>query len=364
LNDFYAKEFAGKLIVRFDDTNPTKENQEFVEAIMEDLKTLGISADVVTYTSDHFLMLQQVAEKMIKSGHAYIDDTPVDLMREWRMSGQASPGRDQPVEKNLELWKEMIEGTKTGLKCCLRAKIDMKHKNTAMRDPTMYRCVPDPPHHRTGSKFKAYPCYDFCCPIVDAHEGVTHAMRTNEYHDRNEQYSPSFSLATVSSFSFSSREGRYHWIQRALGVRHVEMHEYSRLNFVNAVLSKRKLQWFVDQGLVDGWDDPRFPTVRCIMRRGLTITALRDFVHRQGFSQGSNLMEWDKIWALNVQVIDPIAPRYWCVASQPQPWQVTLTGDGTSPHPQHQHRFFVLSIAVSRYPCCRRIPQRCIAQEK
>jgi glutamyl/glutaminyl-tRNA synthetase len=142
------------------------------------------------------------------------------------------------------------------------------------------------------------------------------------------------------------------------------MHEYSRLNFVNAVLSKRKLQWFVDQGLVDGWDDPRFPTVRGIMRRGLTITALRDFVHRQGFSQGSNLMEWDKIWALNVQVIDPIAPRYWCVASQPQPWHVTLTGDGTSPHPQHLHRIFVLSVAVSRCPCCRRVPQHCAAQEK
>jgi glutamyl-tRNA synthetase len=121
---------------------------------------------------------------------------------------------------------------------------------------------------------------------------------------------------------------RYHWIQRALGVRHVEMHEYSRLNFVNAVLSKRKLQWFVDQGIVEGWDDPRFPTVRGIMRRGLTITALRDFVHRQGFSQGSNLMEWDKIWAINVQVIDPIAPRYWCIATQPQPWHVALSGDG------------------------------------
>jgi glutamyl-tRNA synthetase len=124
---------------------------------------------------------------------------------------------------------------------------------------------------------------------------------------------------------------RYHWIQRALGIRHVEMHEYSRLNFVNAVLSKRKLQWFVDQGIVEGWDDPRFPTVRGIMRRGLTIAALRDFVHRQGFSQGSNLMEWDKIWAINVQVIDPVAPRYWCIASQPQPWHVTLSGDGVPP---------------------------------
>ncbi len=206
LNDFYSKEFAGKLIVRFDDTNPTKENQEFVDAIMEDLKTLGISADVVTYTSDHFSMLQEVAEKMIKAGHAYIDDTPVDLMREWRMAGQASPRREQPVEENLKLWKEMIEGTKIGLTCCLRAKIDMKHKNTAMRDPTMYRCVPEPPHHRTGSKFKAYPCYDFCCPIVDAHEGVTHAMRTNEYHDRNEQCSPHpypiSKFATVSWYYF------------------------------------------------------------------------------------------------------------------------------------------------------------------
>ena len=140
---------------------------------------------------------------MIRSGHAYIDDTPVDLMREWRKTGQASPRREQPVEENLKLWKEMIEGSKVGLTCCLRAKIDMKHKNTAMRDPTMYRCVPEPPHHRTGSKFKAYPCYDFCCPIVDAHEGVTHAMRTNEYGNAPRcvfasacrvSHSPSFSL--------------------------------------------------------------------------------------------------------------------------------------------------------------------------
>lgn len=170
----------------------------------------------------------------------------------------------------------------------MRAKIDMQHKVKCLRDPVFYR-IKREPHHRTGSKYKAYPTYDFACPIVDAIEDVTHCLRTIEYHDRNIMYD---------------------WVQEKLGLRKVTLYDYSRLNLVSTVLSKRSLKWFVEAGHADSWYDPRFPTVQGIMRRGLTVEALKIFMLEQGPSKNTNLMEWDKLWALNKQIIDPIAPRY------------------------------------------------------
>lgn len=177
----------------------------------------------------------------------------------------------------------------------------MKSKNGVMRDPSLYRCSTEP-HYRVGTKYKIYPLYDLACPIVDSIEGVTHALRSSEYHDRNPLYN---------------------WVLDALKLRKPHIEDFSRLNFKYVLLSKRKLQKFVDQGWVDGWNDPRFPTVQGILRRGMTVEALREFILAQGASKSLNLMDMDKLWAVNKKVIDPIAPRYTAVDSAHVP--LTLT---------------------------------------
>uniref|UniRef100_A0A7M4DZW3 Bifunctional glutamate/proline--tRNA ligase n=1 Tax=Crocodylus porosus TaxID=8502 RepID=A0A7M4DZW3_CROPO len=288
LNQHYQVNFKGKLIMRFDDTNPEKEKEDFEKVILEDVAMLHIKPDQFTYTSDHFETIMKYAEKLIQEGKAYVDNTPAEQMKMEREQRKESKHRNNSVEKNLEMWEEMKKGTEYGQTCCLRAKIDMSCNNGCMRDPTLYRCK-NQPHPRTGNTYKVYPTYDFACPIVDSIEGVTHALRTTEYHDRDEQF---------------------YWIIEALGIRKPYIWEYSRLNLNNTVLSKRKLTWFVNEGLVDGWDDPRFPTVRGVLRRGMTVEGLKQFIAAQGSSRSVVNMEWDKIWAFNKKVIDPVAPRY------------------------------------------------------
>ncbi|XP_050494226.1 bifunctional glutamate/proline--tRNA ligase isoform X8 [Bombus huntii] len=288
LNQYYAQTFQGQFIMRFDDTNPAKENVEFEKAILEDLELLQIKPDRFTHSSDYFDLMLEYCTKLIKDGKAYVDNTPADIMKEQRDQKLMSSNRNNSIEQNLELWNEMQQGTVKGQECCVRAKIDYQSTNGCLRDPTIYRCKPEP-HPRTGTKYKVYPIYDFACPIVDAVENVTHTLRTTEYHDRDVQF---------------------YWIIDALGLRRPYIWEYSRLNMTHTVLSKRKLTWFVDQGLVDGWDDPRFPTVRGILRRGMTVEGLKQFIIAQGSSKSVVFMEWDKIWAFNKKVIDPVATRY------------------------------------------------------
>ncbi|XP_065445495.1 bifunctional glutamate/proline--tRNA ligase isoform X5 [Chrysemys picta bellii] len=295
LNQHYQVNFKGKLIMRFDDTNPEKEKEDFEKVILEDVAMLHIKPDQFTYTSDHFETIMKYAEKLIQEGKAYVDDTPAEQMKMEREQRIESKHRNNSVEKNLQMWEEMKKGTECGQMCCLRAKIDMNSNNGCMRDPTLYRCK-NQPHPRTASNYNVYPTYDFACPIVDSIEGVTHALRTTEYHDRDEQF---------------------YWIIEALGIRKPYIWEYSRLNLNNTVLSKRKLTWFVNEGLVDGWDDPRFPTVRGVLRRGMTVEGLKQFIAAQGSSRSVVNMEWDKIWSFNKKlraickkVIDPVAPRY------------------------------------------------------
>uniref|UniRef100_A0A452ZRC9 glutamate--tRNA ligase n=1 Tax=Aegilops tauschii subsp. strangulata TaxID=200361 RepID=A0A452ZRC9_AEGTS len=271
-----------------------EESNEFVENVLKDIETLGVKYDVVTYTSDYFPKLMEMAESLIKQGKAYIDDTPKEQMRSERMDGVESKRRNSTVEENLSLWKEMVNGTRRGTQCCVRGKLDMQDPNKSLRDPVYYRCNPDP-HHRVGSKYKVYPTYDFACPFVDALEGVTHALRSSEYHDRNAQY---------------------YRILQDMGLRRVEIYEFSRLNMVYTVLSKRKLLWFVQNKMVEDWTDARFPTVQGIVRRGLKIEALIQFILEQGASKNLNLMEWDKLWTINKKIVDPICGRHTAVLKE------------------------------------------------
>lgn len=207
------------------------------------------------------------------------------------------------------MFREMKNGTDLGRKHCIRARIQFDSSNGSMRDPVIYRFPnfkdKEPaPHHRTGWSWNIYPTYDFACPVVDSIEGVTHALRTTEYADRNEQY---------------------HWFLETLKIRKVNLWEFARINFIRTFLSKRKLTKVVDTGRVTGWDDPRLPTVRGILRRGLTVPALREFMLKQGPSRNVVTMDWTTIWAINKRMLDPVVPRYMAIEKK-DAVVATLTG--------------------------------------
>ena len=293
LSYHYAKHYQGKMILRFDDTNPSKENEDFVDNIIKDLNSLGIVPDKITHSSDYFETFYEYMTNLMKDGKAYCDNTSVDEMRDQRMKGIKSKNRDLSVEENLKIWEEMRKNPPSEeiKKYCVRGKIDYQNPNKCLRDPVFYR-FSDDVHHRLGDKYHLFPCYDFICPIIDSIEGVTHAMRSNEYSDRIPMYE---------------------WVGEACHCRKIVLYEFSRLNLIQTVLSKRYLKWFVENGKVSGWDDPRFPTVQGVLRKGIVPDALKDFCLEQGPSKKTNIMEWDKIYAINRNYIDPIAKRYFAV---------------------------------------------------
>mmetsp|Transcript_27391 Transcript_27391/g.91089 ORF Transcript_27391/g.91089 Transcript_27391/m.91089 type:complete len:874 (-) Transcript_27391:1272-3893(-) len=308
LSAHFATQYEGKMILRLDDTNPSKEKGDYETAIVGDLQRLDILPAKVTHTSDYFDKILKLATKMLQDGIAFIDPSPKEEQQALRLQRKPSPHRDAAVEENLRLWAEMQAGSAEGVKCCMRAKIDPASDNGALRDPTIFRCNLEP-HHRTKDKYKVYPTYDLACPIVDAWEGVTHALRDRQYSDRDHQYV---------------------WFQQALQLRKVDLWGFSRINFVKTLLSKRKLQWLVDEGRADGWDDPRFPTVAGILRRGMTVQGLKAFILSMGASKNTNLMGWDKIWAFNKAVIDPSVPRYTALLAD---GLVPLSLEGAPPAP-------------------------------
>ncbi|HUI87806.1 MAG TPA: glutamine--tRNA ligase/YqeY domain fusion protein [Anaerolineales bacterium] len=262
-----AKENNGELILRFDDTNPVKEDVEYVDAIMDDAHWLGIQWVKVTYASDYFDLLYEWAIQLVKKGLAYVDDQSPEEVSGNRGTftepGKDSLFRNRSVEENLVLLERMRKGEFPDGSRVLRAKIDMAHPNINMRDPVMYRIIHEPPHHRTGSRWKIYPMYDWAHGQNDSMEGITHSLCSLEYRDHRILYE---------------------WFPEQLGVWRPRQIEFARLNLNYTVMSKRKLRRLVEEKRVSGWDDPRMPTLRAMRRRGYPAEAIVEFVQRMGIS--------------------------------------------------------------------------------
>ena len=301
LNFSTAQKYGGKCNLRYDDTNPVKEDEEFVKSIEEDIKWLGFQWDNIFWASDYFDTMYEAAVELIKKGKAYVDDLTAEEIKAYRGTlkepGKNSPYRDRPIDENLRLFEEMKEGKYADGEKCLRAKIDMASPNINMRDPVIYRIV-HASHHNTGDKWCIYPMYDFAHPIEDAIEGITHSICTLEFEDHRPLYD--WSLDEVGW-----------WDPQPQQI------EFARLNVTNMVVSKRYLKKFVDDGLVEGWDDPRMPTIAGIRRKGYTPEAIRDFCERIGVAKANSTVEigllehcvredlQDKVPSRNV-VFDPI----------------------------------------------------------
>ncbi len=270
-----AQEFGGHCNLRFDDTNPTKEDIEYVEAIKEDTRWLGADWDGHLYfASDYFEQLYQWAVELIRKGKAYVDDLSAEELDAFRGTltepGRDSPYRNRPVEENLDLFARMRAGEFPDGSKTLRAKIDMASPNLNMRDPVMYR-IRKATHHRTGDTWCIYPMYDWAHGQSDSIEGVTHSTCSMEYEDHRPLYD---------------------WFLDQLGIFHPRQIEFARLNLSNTVVSKRKLRQLVQTGIVAGWDDPRMPTLAAMRRRGYTPEAILDFVNRAGVAKKQNLIEY------------------------------------------------------------------------
>ena len=269
INDFeLAKAFGGYTNLRFDDTNPVNEGAEYVQAIIDDIKWLGYEPKNIFFGSDYFEEQYNRAILLIKKGLAYVDDLNAEQITEYRGTltepGKNSPCRDRSIEENLKLFQEMRDGKYADGEKTLRAKIDMSHPNLNMRDPVMYRIL-HVPHHRQGNKWCIYPMYDFAHPLQDAIEGVTHSM---------------------CSLEFDNHRILYDWFVEKCEMPNVpHQYEFGRLNITNTVMSKRYLRQLVDQGYVNGYDDPRMPTLVALKRKGFTPEAIRNFILYTGLSR-------------------------------------------------------------------------------
>jgi glutaminyl-tRNA synthetase len=274
LNFGLAEDYRGLFNLRFDDTNPTKEEEEYVESIIEDARWLGADwEDRLYYASDYFDQLYEWAVQLIKDGKAYVDSLSADEIREYRGTltkpGRESPYRNRSIEENLDLFERMRAGEFEDGAHVLRAKIDMASPNLNMRDPVMYRIL-HASHHRTGDKWCVYPMYDWAHGQSDSIEGITHSICTLEFEDHRPLYD---------------------WFLDALGVFHPQQIEFARLKLSHTVLSKRKLLRLVNGGYVAGWDDPRMPTLSGLRRRGYPSAAIRDFCERIGVAKANSIID-------------------------------------------------------------------------
>ena len=301
-----AADFGGHCNLRFDDTNPVKEDVEYVDSIKDDVKWLGFEWDGREfYASDYYDRLYQFAESIIGEGLAYVDSITADQMREYRGTltepGQDSPYRGRSIEDNLDLFRRMRAGEFADGMHVLRAKIDMASPNINMRDPVLYR-IRHAEHHRTGNAWSIYPMYDYAHPLSDAIEGVTHSLCTLEYEDHRPLYD---------------------WIVQAAATPHrPHQYEFARLNLSYTVMSKRKLLQLVEQRHVSGWDDPRMPTLTGLRRRGYTADAIRDFCTRIGVAKKENMIDVGLLEHCVREDLNRRSPRAMAVL---RPLKVVLT---------------------------------------
>lgn len=306
INHSTAKKYGGSFNLRYDDTNPVREDDEYVRSIEEDLRWLGAIPDGgIFYGSDYFDQCYDFAVKLIKEGKAYVCDLSVDQMREYRgtltEAGKASPYRDRSVKENLDLFERMKNGEfEDGLKT-LRAKIDMSSSNMNLRDPAIYRIL-HTSHHRQGDKWCIYPLYDYAHPIQDAIEGITHSL---------------------CSIEFENHRPLYDWVVEAIGFENKpRQFEFARLNITNTVMSKRYLRELVETKRVDGWDDPRMPTLCGLRRRGYTPTAILEFVRLAGVSKSYSLVDYNMLEFCIRNELNATATRRMAVL---EPLKVVIT---------------------------------------
>ncbi|MDP8098693.1 glutamine--tRNA ligase [Pasteurella atlantica] len=325
LNFGLAQDYKGLCNLRFDDTNPTKEDVEYVDSIKQDVEWLGFKWEGEPhYASDYFDALYGYAIELIEKGLAYVDELSPDEMREYRgtltEAGKNSPYRDRTVEENLALFEKMKKGEFAEGKACLRAKVDMASPFMVMRDPVLYR-VKFATHHQTGDKWCIYPMYDFTHCISDAIERITHSICTLEFQDNRRIYD--WVLENIS-------------IERPLP----HQYEFSRLNLEGTLTSKRKLLKLVEDKIVDGWDDPRMPTISGLRRRGYTPASLREFCHRIGVTKQDNVVEYSALEACIRDDLNTNAPRAMAVINPVKVIIENFDGDeeilNAPNHPQNE----------------------------
>ena len=328
-----AKKYGGLFNLRYDDTNPSKEDNEYVESIYEDLKWLGCEpSGGIFYGSDYFDKCYEFAIKLIKDGKAYVCDLNADEMREYRGSltapGKNSPYRDRTVEENLDLFERMKNGEFPDGAKTLRAKIDMASPNINMRDPAIYRIV-HVDHHRQGNKWCIYPLYDYAHPIQDALEGITHSL---------------------CSIEFENHRPLYNWVVDNIGFElKPKQREFARLNVTHTVMSKRYLRKLVETGLVDGWDDPRMPTLCGLRRRGYTPSSIFDFVSRAGVAKTYSIVDYELLEHCIREELNDTAERRIAIL---HPIKVVITN-----YPEDKVEYFEVSNNPAHPECgTRSIP--------
>ncbi len=306
LNFGIAEDYHGQCNLRFDDTNPHKENVEFVEAIKHDVQWLGYQWSELHFASDYFEQLYRFAEELIGKGKAFVCELNAEQMREYRGNltepGRNSPYRDRSVEENLDLFRRMRAGEFEDGSKVLRARIDMAAPNLNLRDPVLYRIRHGVVHHQTGAEWCLYPMYDYTHPISDALEGITHSLCTLEFEDHRPLYDWVLDNITIPC--------------------HPRQIEFARLNLEYTVVSKRKLTQLVDEGHVEGWDDPRMPTIAGLRRRGYTPAAIRDFCGRIGVTKSDSTTEMSLLETCVREDLDASAPRRMAVLN---PLKVVIT---------------------------------------